>query len=273
MSARSEHDDALVLRSVDYRDADRIVTLLTRRHGKLSALARSARNSKRRFAGALEGFALLDIEVAIGNSELAHLQSARVTRVFSNLLADLSRLTAAGALLRLARELIPERVPDDEIFDALLASLEAFDRIDLPVAPLQICLELQLLALTGFAPLLSACGRCGKRAEQGRAADFDPRRGSLICQACGGASLRLNGSLRERMLAAISGDVISALQTDGETNAALQTDGETNAASQTDDPQAGAWSPDDLATARRLLENFIAHRLARPGRAVPNDPV
>jgi DNA repair protein RecO len=160
--ARAEHDDALVLRSVDYGEADRIVTLLTRRHGKLAALARSARKSKRRFAGALEGFALLDAELAIGSGDLSHLQSARVTRAFPRLLGDLERLSAAGALLRLCRDLLPERSPDAEVFDALVSMLEALDRADVPPAALQVAFEIRLLALTGFAPLLAACGRCGK---------------------------------------------------------------------------------------------------------------
>jgi DNA repair protein RecO (recombination protein O) len=235
--ARAEHDDALVLRSVDYGEADRIVTLLTRRHGKLAALARSARKSKRRFAGALEGFAVLDVELAIGSGDLSHLHSARVTRAFPRLLGDLERLTAAGAVLRLCRELLPERSPDDEVFAALLSMLEALDRVDVPPAALQVAFEIRLLALTGFAPLLAACGRCGKRPSTGRAAEFDAESGSIICQSCGGAAQRLRGSVRERLIAAMDGKVVDVAQQ--------------------------PWSADELGEARRLLENFVAHRLQR----------
>jgi DNA repair protein RecO (recombination protein O) len=235
--ARSEHDDALVLRSVAYGEADRIVTLLTRRHGKLSALARSARKSKRRFAGSLEGFALVDAELAIGSGELAQLRSARVTRAFPHLLADLERLNTAGALLRSGRELIPEHQADPELFAELLGMLEALDTPDLPAAPLGVGFEARLLALTGFAPLLHACGRCGKQPGPGRTADFDAERGSLICQDCGGAAIRIPGELRERLIAAMQGAVVATARL--------------------------AWAPPDLQKAQRLLQTFRAHRLQK----------
>jgi DNA repair protein RecO (recombination protein O) len=234
---RAEHDDALLLRSVDYGEADRIVTLLTRGHGKLGALARSARKSKRRFAGALEGFALLDVELAIGSGDLARLQSARVTRAFPRLLGNLERMSAAGAVLRLSRDLLPERSPDDEIFDALLGMLEALDEAEVAAEPLRLAFELRLLALAGFAPLLAACGRCGKRPAKGRAADFDADRGSIVCQACGGAAQRLRGTVRERLIEALEGQCVEVAQ--------------------------AAWSNDELEEARRLVENFTAHRLQR----------
>jgi DNA repair protein RecO (recombination protein O) len=237
VSARAEHDDALVLRSVDYGEADRIVTLLTRRHGKLGALARSARRSKRRFAGALEGFALLDAELALGSGDLARFQSARVTRAFPRLLGDLERLTVAGALLRLTRDLVPERMPDEALFDALVNMFEALDRADVPPAALHVAFEIRLLAMTGFAPLLAACGRCGKRPTSGRAADFDAERGSVICQSCGGAAQRLHGAVRDRLIAAMDGDVVEVAQ--------------------------AKWQSDELSEAQRLLDNFVAHRLQR----------
>jgi DNA repair protein RecO (recombination protein O) len=237
LPARAEHDDALLLRSVDYGEADRIVTLLTRRHGKLGALARSARKSKRRFAGALEGFALLDVELAIGSGELARLQSARVTRAFPRLLGNLERLSAAGAVLRLSRDLLPERSPDEAIFDALLAMLDALDQAEIAVEPMRLACELRLLTLAGFAPLLAACGRCGKRPAQGRAADFDAASGSIVCQACGGAGQRLRGVVRERLIGALDGHCVEVAQ--------------------------AGWSSDELDEARRLVENFTAHRLQR----------
>jgi DNA repair protein RecO (recombination protein O) len=228
------------LRCIDYGEADRIVTLLTRRHGKLAALARSARRSKRRFAGALEGFALLDAELALGTGELAGLRSARVVRAFPRVLADLERMSVAGALLRLCRDLVPEHVADPDLFEELTGMFDLLDDVAVAPAVLHVAFEVRLLALTGFAPLLAACGRCGKRPAPERAADFDPQRGALVCQACGGASQRLHGPVRERLLAAMGGQV-GAIARD-------------------------AWRAEELREAKHALDTFVGHRLQR----VPN---
>jgi DNA repair protein RecO (recombination protein O) len=239
VSAPSEPGLALVLRSTAYGEADRIVTLLTRRHGKLSAVARSARNSKRRFAGSLEGFALISAEIALGSGDLARLQSARVVRAFPAILSDLPRMTVAGALLRLARDLIPERTEDDDLFDALVSMLEALERSDVPPTLFQLAFQARLLALTGFAPLLTACGACGKVPRAGRAAEFDPLRGCVVCQSCGGAGYRMRGVVRQRLIDALEGDVIAVAQ--------------------------AKWLPEEYEEASLQLSLFIAHRIQRPG--------
>jgi DNA repair protein RecO (recombination protein O) len=226
------------LRCVDYGEADRIVTLLTRDHGRLSAMARSARKSKRRFAGgSLEGFAWISVELTFGRGALARLVSARVTRSFPCLLGDLARMSAAGVLLRLARDLVPERVPDVGLYDALSEMLSALDDPAVPAKPLQLAAEAHLLALTGFAPMLSACAVCGKQPGQGQLALFDPTRGGLVCRACGGGPERVSSAVRERLIQALAGDVLDAAGAD--------------------------WSSEELREAERVLTRFVAHVLPR----------
>ena len=77
---RSERrtSDALVLRLVDYRESDRIVTLFTQELGVLGAIARGARSSRRRFAGALEPYAIVRVELTQTRSELWTLEAARM---------------------------------------------------------------------------------------------------------------------------------------------------------------------------------------------------
>jgi DNA repair protein RecO (recombination protein O) len=231
-------DDAIVLRSVDYGESDRVITLLTAAHGRVSALARAARKSKRRFAGSLEGFAWIEVELSFGRGALANLQSARVTRTFPRLLTDLARLNAAGAVLRLGRDLIPDELADPDVFDAMRELLVELDRGALPAEPYQLAFEARLLALCGFAPLLAACGACGKVPGEGRVAAFDPARGCIVCSACGGAPERKHAPVRERLMRAIEGDVQQA---------------------------AGApWQSAELREAQRLLSAFVAHRLGKP---------
>jgi DNA repair protein RecO (recombination protein O) len=234
-----QRDDALLLRSVDYGDADRILTLLTPAQGKLSVLAKGARQSKRRFAGALEPFALLRVELAAGKSGLGRLESATILRAFPKLLGDLARMNAAGACLGLLRELIPEAVPDREVFEDTVQLLEALDAGQLPERALKVCFELTQLARAGWSPGLEACGVCGK-APRGSPGDFDARRGFLVCQACGGAGYRLRAGLREAWSMACEGDFRSAA---GE-----------------------EWTVEDLDVSERAVSAFIEHRLERRAR-------
>jgi DNA repair protein RecO (recombination protein O) len=235
--ARVERDDALLLRSVDYGESDRILTLLTRRTGKLSVLAKGARRSKKRFAGALEPFSLLRVEVAASRGGLARLESATIAQAFPKLLGDLARMTTAGAMLGLVRELSAEEVSDPDGFDETVQLLAALDAREVSERTLAVCFQLQQLARAGFSPRLEVCGVCGKAPPPARATDFDARRGYIVCQACGGGAYRLRASTREAWMTAAQGDFLGA--------AALE------------------WTPEDLDIARRALEAFIAHRLER----------
>src|SRR5512142_1565262 len=97
----------VVLRTVDYGESDRVVTLLSRERGKISAFARGARASRRRFGGALEPFTLLSAEVRVrGGSDLLGLDSTAVLRGYGAIRADLARIACAAYAAELARELV-----------------------------------------------------------------------------------------------------------------------------------------------------------------------
>lgn len=190
----------VLLRSVDYGDADRIVTLLTDRDGKVTAIARGARKSRKRFAGALEPFGLVEVEVALGNGEVGRLVSARLLRGYPRLLGSLERIQIAGSVLELVRELVPPRQPDPRFVPVLAALFERLDEEGEVGDEVRIAFELRFLALAGLSPRFDACGRCGKDAGD-RAALFDPALGAVVCRACGGGPLFVSGTTRMRMIA------------------------------------------------------------------------
>jgi DNA repair protein RecO (recombination protein O) len=199
--ARTETTSAVLLRSVAYGDADRIVTLLTDAHGKVAVLARSARKSKKRFPpGALEPFGIIEAEIALGGGEVGRLASARLARGFPGILASLSKMELAGAALEIARELAPPRGADPRF----VPTVEAFfARVEEGAeAEARLAFELRFLALAGLPPRLDACGRCGLRAED-RAALFDPAIGAIVCRADGGGPIHLGASTRAKMIACL----------------------------------------------------------------------
>jgi DNA repair protein RecO (recombination protein O) len=180
---------AVVLRVVDYGESDRVVTLFTREQGKLSAFARGARASRRRFGGALEPFTHLVAEArSRSGSDLLGLESVAVERGFGGIRTDLARIACAGYAVELTREVLRDREPHEELFDLLVAYLGLLDGG--PAHPTALrAFELGALRAVGFMPRLDACARCGGPLTPGpRGFRFDPGQGGLLCGACAPAA-------------------------------------------------------------------------------------
>ena len=111
---------AAVLRAVDYGESDRVVTLFTRERGKVAAFARGARASRRRFGGALEPFTVLVAEVRErAGSDLLGLDGVSVLRSHGGIRGDLARIACAGYAAELARELVRDHEPHEDLFELL----------------------------------------------------------------------------------------------------------------------------------------------------------
>jgi DNA repair protein RecO (recombination protein O) len=176
---------AIVLRAVDYGEADKVVTLLTRERGKVAAFARGARASRRRFGGGLEPFTILTAEVRERTgSDMLGLDSVAVQRGFGGIRGDLARIACAGYAAELARELVQDHQPHDELWTLLAGYLAGLDAAPALPATLR-AFELGALAAAGLAPRLDACARCGGELDAARPARFDPGRGGALCRACG----------------------------------------------------------------------------------------
>jgi len=239
--SRGQLTDALVLRAVDYRDADRIVTLLTERHGKVAVLARSARRSRKRFGGSLEPCALIEAEVRLGRGEVGSIGHARVKRSFPGILTDLTRITVAGAALELVREALPVRHAEPEILEVTLEMLGRLEGMTESAEELLLSFSARVLSRLGFEPNLDTCARCGTRAAEGRAALFDPTLGSVVCQSCGGAPIHLSGRARAVLSAATRSDWSSLA----------------------DEP----WADDVRGEVRRAVTGLTEHSLGKPMKA------
>jgi DNA repair protein RecO (recombination protein O) len=179
--------EAVVLRTVDYGESDRVVTLFSRERGKLAAFARAARASRRRFGGALEPFTLVTAELTerSGGEGLARLESVNPTSAFPAIRGDLARIGCAAYAVELVRELVRDHEPHPPMFDLLVEYLGRLDAAPARPAGLRI-LELRVLSEAGFQPRLDACARCGTPvAAEGRSLVFSPSEGGLRCSTCG----------------------------------------------------------------------------------------
>jgi DNA repair protein RecO (recombination protein O) len=176
--------EGIVLRAIPYGEADQILTLYTRARGRLSALARAARKSKRRFSGALGTFTLSSMHLrGQPGADLWTLQSAEPVRSFASLALDVGAFAHASYGTELLRELSPVEVPDEPALDLLLAlyaELEAHG----PHAQVLRAFELALLDVLGLAPVLDRCVGCGSTQLDGRGMVLDPGRGGVCCASC-----------------------------------------------------------------------------------------
>jgi DNA repair protein RecO (recombination protein O) len=152
--------EALVLRTYKLAEADRIVVFLTRDRGKKRGVAKGARRTRSRFAGALEPLTRVDVAYfEKENRELVSLNYAELLR--SPLSAgDPALLGYVGYFAELIDEWSPEGDPHERLFRLGAATLEAVAD-GVPAAPLARYFEFWLLRLQGVYPSLTACQRCG----------------------------------------------------------------------------------------------------------------
>lgn len=196
---------ALLLRRVEYGESDLVLTLLTDAIGRISALARGARKSVKRFGGVIEPMHTLRISFDDrSGAELVVLREAKLERARPFLVESLERMQAAGQALNWVRKAAPPRTPEPEIWTAMQSLLDHLgDPKDaLPARVRLAATGLQLLAAFGWGIDFERCISCGKVPAQGQAAAVDAARGGLVCRDCGGARRRLSGSQRLALLGA-----------------------------------------------------------------------
>jgi len=189
--------EALLLRAVDFGESDRIVHLLTSDRGRLTAIAKAARRSHRRFPGTLDVFNRLAIE---GRSKprasMAFLEKARLIDPYLGLRESPARYALASFLVEMLDRLSPEGIvgPDAVRLHAFaIESLHLLERVR-PTPTLRLLLELRGLDALGLRPELGRCVRCGRVAGDEISHDhrvhFHVADGGIVCTAC---SLRLDG--------------------------------------------------------------------------------
>jgi DNA repair protein RecO (recombination protein O) len=196
---------AIVLRAVNYGEADRIVTLFGRDTGRLSALARGARKSQKRFAG---GLGLCAVGVASlrerASAELLTLEGFDATAGHATLGADVGRMAHAAYAAELVGKLCAPRQVDVAVYDWLAEFLAYLDLEGASAERLRV-FELGLLGGLGFGPAIAACAVCAGARYEGRDAAavafrWDPDRGGAVCAACARGGRPLTAAARATLL-------------------------------------------------------------------------
>ncbi len=208
--------DALLMRRTPVGEADDIVHVFTEMAGTVSAIARGARKSKKRFA-ALEPMHLLRVHVELApGRELGRLTETVLERPRIGLVSRLATMEAAGRALRWLRQAAPQRTPEPRLWHELNALLDRLDTLPAGEAtePALAGTGLRMLTILGWELDLEQCVRCGRACPENARAMVDVAAGGVVCRSCGGFGHWLGSKQRHAMLAAVrAGDVVDATDT------------------------------------------------------------
>ncbi|MBR2934009.1 MAG: DNA repair protein RecO [Oscillospiraceae bacterium] len=171
---------ALVLREVNYKESDKILTVLTRENGKMTLSARGCRKKGSAIAAASQLLVWSEMTLYEYQGRWA-VKEANTDREFAGVRADLEKLALGCYFAEMAELLTVEDVPAPELLSLLLNSMHALDKMDKPPALVKAAFELKVMCLAGYEPILDACAICGAQPEQPR---FHLSEGVLHCASC-----------------------------------------------------------------------------------------
>ncbi|WP_310963017.1 DNA repair protein RecO [Nocardioides terrisoli] len=175
-------DEGVVLRTRKLAEADRIITLLTRQHGVVRAVAKGVRRTSSKFGSRLEPFTHVDLQLAQGRN-LDTITQAVTRDPFGSVIGgDYDRYTAASVMLETAERLVPEeREPSLQQYLLLVGGLRAMAAGQHRPGDVLASFLLRSLSVAGWAPSFDGCARCGL---EGPHTAFHPAAGGMLCAGC-----------------------------------------------------------------------------------------
>lgn len=204
-------DEAIVLRTHKLGEADRIITLLTRQHGRVRAVARGVRRTTSRFGSRLEPFTHVDLQLSEGRNLDTITQAETITPFSAGLGAHYDRYTSGTVMLETADRLVPEeKQPAVQHFLLLVGGLRAMASGERAAGQVLDSYLLRSLSVAGYAPSFGTCARCGLA---GPHRWFNPSMGGMLCTTCrvpGSASPAVESILVLGALLAGEWDVVEA---------------------------------------------------------------
>jgi DNA repair protein RecO (recombination protein O) len=187
--------EAVVLRSIRYGEADRVLHLYTLERGRVGAIAKGARKTKSRFGARLEPFSHVELLLHEGRGELHTVTGADLVRPHDSSRSDGYRMAVGHVGLEAMLRLFIEGDENQRAFYALTRFLDLLDDVDaaLPARPahdpLVLSFQLKLLWLAGYLPHLTGCASCG---EETALVGFSAQAGGGVCAACEAGSLPIS---------------------------------------------------------------------------------
>ena len=193
--------EAIVLRSIRYGEADRILHLYTRDHGRLGAIAKGARRASSRFGARLEPLMQVNLLLREGRGDLYTVTGADTVAARPGLRESAEALDAAARACDAVARLFETSESHPEVFTLLSNELNLLATVPASAGtPNVLAFRLKLLLAAGLVPQLGSCATCGEREHL---TGFSAAAGGVVCSSCESASFHLDEEAYEFLVAAL----------------------------------------------------------------------
>lgn len=210
MAGRTLKTEAVVLRSIRYGEADRILHLYSSSRGRIGAIAKGVRRPKSRFGGRLEPFFRLKLVLHEGRGELLTVTGVDTVDGYPRLRASGAAIAAGARACDAVLRLLDSADANAPAYNLLCRYLAMLDDPGIESASSlerALSFRLKLALAAGFAPELASCARCG---DAEHIAGFSGAAGGVVCASCEAGSFPLSGDAHRFMVEAIAKPMVEA---------------------------------------------------------------
>ena len=193
--------EAVVLRSIRYGEADRVLHLYTRDRGRVGAIAKGVRRVKSRFGGRLEPMVRSELMLREGRGDLCTVNGAHTIDAHASIRESRAALDRAVQACDAVLRLLDSQEPNPPAYNLLCHELQLLDRDPAAATRAQaLAFRIKLLLAAGFAPELASCAACG---EQEHLSGFSASAGGVVCPGCEAGSFALDEQAHSFMVNAL----------------------------------------------------------------------
>jgi DNA repair protein RecO (recombination protein O) len=193
--------EAIVLRSIRYGEADRVLHLYTRDRGRVGAIAKGVRRVKSRFGGRLEPMVRSELMLREGRGDLCTVNGAHTIDAHASIRENRAALDRAVQACDAVLRLLDSQEPNMPAYNLLCHELQLLDRDPAAATRAQaLAFRVKLLLAAGFAPELASCAACG---EQEHLSGFSASAGGVVCPGCEASSFPLDADAHSFLVNAL----------------------------------------------------------------------
>lgn len=199
-----KNDVAFVIRKIDFRESDYIVTLFGKEEGKFVGIAKGARKSDSKFGGVFDLLNLSEV-VYYQGSGLDFISEAEAIRTWEVMRKSGQAINVGLRCARTVDRLLEEGGGEKEVYELFKLTLSSLDEKQEGARTLELAFYLKLFHLLGYQPELEKCTKCGKQMEGESQLHFSPKDGGVVCSDCrAGEGIAISGGLRKNLIKLLS---------------------------------------------------------------------